>query len=52
MWAFMRVGCLPFPRLSDSYSCLGRAWPPVVWMAQLAVARRCLRHRRMSLFSS
>ena len=29
MWAFMRVGCLPFPRLSDSCSCLeghGRRW--------------------------
>jgi hypothetical protein len=32
--------------------CLGRAWPPVVWMAQLAVARRCLASRRMSLRSS
>ena len=50
MWAFMRVGCLPFPRLSDSYSCWdghGRRW----WMAQLAVDRRCLASRRMSLCS-
>ena len=26
MRGFMRVGCLPFPRLSDSYSCLDGHW--------------------------
>lgn len=42
--------CWPFPCLRDSYSCLGRAWPPVMW--RFRVAWRCFGSRRMSLFSS